>query len=75
MPANVSTNAMRVDFQASFQQYSDKKMTAIQQPSSLECCKRVQQRTRWVQLVLLKLLGFDDSKIIKFSNSATQQTK
>lgn len=64
MPANVSTNAMRVDFQASFQQYSDKKMTAIQQPSSLECCKRVQQRTRWVQLVLLKLLGFDDSKII-----------
>ena len=60
----VSTNAMRVDFQAGFQQYSDKKMTAIQQTSSLECCKRVQQRPRWVQPVLLILLGFADGKIM-----------
>ena len=61
MPANVSTNAMRVDFQASFQQYSDKKMTAIQQPSSLDnVASKSQQITQIPAETTLGTTGFAD---------------
>ena len=61
MPANVSTNAMRVDFQARFQQYSVEKMTAIQQPSSLDnVASKSQQLKQLPAETTLGTTGFAD---------------